>query len=101
MILSGREIISQGLIRNIQNLTHQQQSCDIDLTLRQISRWTSAVTLDFDNTKRQAAKISTLPFDTKNNTVTLKQGAYLVDFNETIKTPKNALAQIFPHSTLW
>ena len=101
MILSGLEITARQLVRNLRHVAQQQQPCGIDLTLRQLSKWTSAATIDFDNAKRQAAKTASLPFDKISHTITLQQGAYLIDFNETIKVPLNYMAQIFPRSSLW
>ncbi|KAJ5628430.1 hypothetical protein N7490_010658 [Penicillium lividum] len=96
MILPGLEIASRNLVRNIR--LAQQQPCGIDLTLNKISQWNSAAILDFDNTKRKAAKVSSLPF---NETITLQPGAYLVEFNETVKIPLNCMASVFPRSSLW
>lgn len=102
MILSGREIITRQLVQNLRQIAQQQQPCGIDLTLRQISKWTSAATIDFDNTNRQAAKTSILPFSQgQGQAITLPPGAYLVDFNETVKVPLNCMASVFPRSSLW
>jgi len=101
MILSGLEIVTRHLVRNLRNIAQQQQPCGVDLTLRQVSKWTSAATVDFDNTKRQAAKISSLHFDNTSHTITLEPGAYLVDFNETFQIPRNCMASVFPRSSLW
>jgi dUTP pyrophosphatase len=101
MILSGLETVTRQLVRNLRHVAQQQQPCGIDLTLRQVSEWTSAATIDFDNTKRQAARISSLPFDNTSHTITLQQGAYLIDFNETVKIPRNCMASVFPRSSLW
>jgi dUTP pyrophosphatase len=101
MILSGREIVARQLVRNLRHLGQQQQPCGVDLTLCQVSEWTSAATIDFDNTKRQAAKIHSLPFDTTNHTITLPPGSYLVDFNEAVQIPRNCMASVFPRSSLW
>ncbi|KAG4437999.1 hypothetical protein IFR05_006500 [Cadophora sp. M221] len=101
MILSGLEIITRQLVRNIRNVAQQQQPCGVDLTLRQISKWTSAAIIDFDNTKRQAAQTSILPFDKTNQSVTLQPGAYLVDFNETVRIPRDCMGSVFPRSSLW
>ncbi|RDI87371.1 hypothetical protein Vi05172_g2629 [Venturia inaequalis] len=100
MILSGVDIVTRQLVRNLRYIT-QQQPCGVDLTLRQISEWTSAATIDFDNTKRQAAKTSILPFDSISHTITLQPGAYLVDFHETVQIPRNCIASLFPRSSLW
>ncbi|PIG81567.1 gamma-glutamyltranspeptidase [Aspergillus arachidicola] len=102
MILSGREIIARKLVQNLRHLPQQQQPCGVDLTLRQVSKWTSAATIDFDNTNRQAAKTSILPFNTNTNqTITLQPGAYLIDFNETVQIPRNCMGSVFPRSSLW
>lgn len=101
MILSGLQIINRQLVRNLQHIGQQQQPCGIDLTLRQVSKWTSAATIDFDNTNRQSAKVTHLPFDHHTQKITLQQGAYLVDFNETVQVPLNCMASVFPRSSLW
>ncbi|GAQ43810.1 dUTPase [Aspergillus niger] len=100
MILSGLEVVTRQLVRNLRGAT-QQQPCGIDLTLRQISKWTSAATIDFDNTKRQAARTSILPFDNTSHAITLPPGAYLVDFNETVYIPRDCMGSIFARSSLW
>jgi len=101
MIVSGIEIITRQLVRNLRSVSQQQQPCGIDLTLRKVSEWTSAATVDFDNTKRQAAKTSILSFDHASRKITLEPGAYLIDFNETVHIPRNCMASVFPRSSLW
>jgi dUTP pyrophosphatase len=71
------------------------------LLLSQVSEWTSAATIDFNNTKRQAAKTSSLPFDNISQAIILQLGAYLIDFNETVQIPQNCMGSIFPRSSLW
>jgi dUTP pyrophosphatase len=75
MILSGLQIVNRQLVRNLQHVIQQQQPCGIDLTLRQVSKWTSAATIDFGNSKRQAAKVLSLPFNDHSQSITLQQGA--------------------------
>ncbi|EED12341.1 dUTPase, putative [Talaromyces stipitatus ATCC 10500] len=105
MILTGRRILTQNFVRSLLQPTHQQQPCGIDLTLRQISKWTSAATIDFSNTQRQAAKTSLLEFTTtafsQEEGIKLEPGAYLVDFNESVRIPLNCMASVFPRSSLW
>ncbi|KFY33324.1 hypothetical protein V494_07737 [Pseudogymnoascus sp. VKM F-4513 (FW-928)] len=101
MILSGLEIVTRQLVRNLRHVAQQQQPCGVDLSLCRVSKWTSAATIDFDNSKRQAAKISDLPFDNMNDKITLPPGAYLIDFNETVQVPRNCMASVFPRSSLW
>lgn len=101
MILSGLELITRHLVRNVRHVAQQQQPCGVDLTLRRVSAWTSAATIDFDNTKRHAARTSAMPFDNTRHTITLQPGAYLIDFNETVHVPRNCMATVFPRSSLW
>jgi dUTP pyrophosphatase len=101
MILSGLEVVSRQLVRNLRHIGQQQQPCGIDLTLRRVSKWTSTACIDFDNTKRKAAKTSTVAFDVTSQAITLQPGAYLVDFNETVQIPLNCMGSIFPRSSLW
>jgi dUTP pyrophosphatase len=101
MILSGLEIVTRQLVRNLRHVAQQQQPCGVDLTLRQVSKWTSAATIDFDNSKRQAAQVSHLPFDSTSHTIALQPGAYLIDFNETVQIPRKCMASVFPRSSLW
>lgn len=101
MILSGPTIVARQLVRGMRSVTQQQQPCGIDLTLRSISEWTSAATIDFDNSNRKAARTSAMSFSHPGQTTTLQPGAYLVDFNETVKIPRDCMASIFPRSSLW
>jgi dUTP pyrophosphatase len=100
MIHSGAQIMGKSLVRGVRHTAQQQQPCGIDLTLKTISQWTSNATLDFDNTKREAAQRSEIPFDAQDR-ITLHPGAYLVDFNETVKVPCDCMATMFPRSSLW
>ncbi|PLN74649.1 dUTPase-like protein [Aspergillus taichungensis] len=100
MVLTGLEVVTRQLVRNLRGAT-QQQPCGVDLTLRQISEWSSAATIDFDNTNRQGAKASSLSFDENTHGITLYPGAYLVDFNETVQVLWTCMGSIFPRSSLW
>ncbi|KAJ5558884.1 dUTPase [Penicillium sp. DV-2018c] len=100
MILTRLDLVTRQLVRNLRGAT-QQQPCGVDLTLRQISKWTSTATIDFDNTKRRAAKASSLSFHSTSHAIKLNPGPYLVDFNETVQVPRTCMASIFPRSSLW
>jgi dUTP pyrophosphatase len=103
MILSGLEIVTRSLVRNLRNVVQQQQPCGVDLTLRQVSQWKSPATIDFDNTHRKGADTSLIPFSSSvdSQSITLQPGAYLIDFNETVKIPLDCMATLFPRSSLW
>ena len=38
MILSGLEIVTRQLVRDLRQLTQQQQPCGVDITLRRVSK---------------------------------------------------------------
>ena len=100
-MLSGISIVRREIVRGLRSVTQQLQPCGVDLSLRRVLAWTSAATIDFDNSRRQAADTSELGFTSKTDTVKLTQGAYLVEFNETVKIPLDCMGQVFVRSSLW
>jgi dUTP pyrophosphatase len=42
-----------------------------------------------------------MPFDEKTSSLILPSGAYLVEFNETVHIPLDAMGQLFVRSSLW
>lgn len=129
MILPGRSIIPR-IIGNVRSAKIQAQPCGVDLTLKRIKTWTSPGSVDFDNSLRVNASTVEVPFTRQdeqlqnlpaqshltlsNNppmfkkdmygsqeSVMLKPGAYLVEFNETVDTPLSLMGQIFVRSSLF
>ncbi|KAM4066493.1 dUTPase domain-containing protein [Hirsutella rhossiliensis] len=105
-MLTGASIVKRELVRNLLSATQQLQPCGVDLSLRRVLRWTSPATVDFDNARRQAAATAELPFrdqgaGTGTGSVALAQGAYLVEFNETVHVPLDCMGQVFVRSSLW
>lgn len=88
-------------MRNLQSALQQQQPCGVDLSLRRVLTWTSPATIDFDNSHRQAANTSELRFDKETESIKLRQGAYLVELNETVSVPLDYMGQVFVRSSLW
>lgn len=101
MLLSGASIVNQGIVRNLKSALQQLQPCGVDLSLRRVLTWTSPAIIDFDNSNRQAANTSELRFDKETETIKLRQGAYLVEFNETVSVPLDYMGQVFVRSSLW
>lgn len=93
--------MKREIVRNLRSATQQVQPCGVDLSLRRVLTWTSAATIDFDNSRRQAAETSEVRFTSKTETVKLSRGAYLVEFNETVKIPLDCMGQVFVRSSLW
>jgi dUTP pyrophosphatase len=88
LMLSGWKIITLGLVQNLQNSEKQVQPAGIDFTLKRLATLESAGIIDFDNTKRVLPRYQLIKFE-NNGTVGLQQGAYLVEFNETVSLPNN------------
>lgn len=88
-------------MRGLRSVTQRLQPCGVDLTLHRVLAWTSPATIDFDNSRRQAAGTSELRLSSKTETVNLTQGAYLVEFNETVRIPLDCMGQVFVRSSLW
>ncbi|KAG6016167.1 hypothetical protein E4U54_002163 [Claviceps lovelessii] len=100
-MLSGSSIVKQSIVRNLRSASHQLQPCGVDLSLRRILTWTSPATIDFNNFHRRAADTNELHFNIEPETIKLPQGAYLVEFNESVSVPLDCMGQIFVRSSLW
>ncbi|KAK4110360.1 dUTPase-like protein [Canariomyces notabilis] len=90
MLLAGTAILKRGIVRNLLSVHQQVQPCGIDVSLRQVLQWTSRPVIDFDNSRRQSASTSKLPFR-----------LYLVEFNETVHIPLDCMGPLFVRSSLW
>ncbi|KAJ5120854.1 uncharacterized protein N7515_010242 [Penicillium bovifimosum] len=104
MILPGRSLIT-SIIRNVQHPKLQVQPCGVDLTLKRVLKWTSPSIIDLDNQHRQTAATEEIPFTAhdgaKEPYLDLAKGSYLVEFNETVSVPLDAMGQIFVRSSLF
>ena len=88
-----------NLIRNYQDLNIQMQPNGFDMTLATISKFTNRGKIDFDNSERILANTKIIPFN-KTGWLKLKQGSYLITFNEIVKMPLNIMALGKPRSSL-
>ncbi|KAN0110607.1 putative dUTP diphosphatase Dut [Hyaloscypha variabilis] len=111
MILPGRAVILQNIVRNVRSAPIQTQPCGIDLTLKRVLTFTSPGLIDFTNMHRKTADTSVIPFGNSSNppnspnpdeaSIDLPHGAYLIEFNETVSVPRDLMGQIFVRSSLW
>jgi dUTP pyrophosphatase len=62
MIIPGRVAGARKIISNLYSPSHQTQPCGVDLALKRVMTWSSAGTIDFDNTHRKSAKTVEVPF---------------------------------------
>ena len=85
------------------------QPCGIDLSLKQVLGWKSAGVVDFDNVYRKTSATAEIPFQKaarqlegeELESLHLAPGAYLIEFNETVDTPLDAMGQLFVRSSLF
>jgi dUTP pyrophosphatase len=116
MILPGRTLLNQNIVRNLRSPATQSQPCGIDLTLKRILTFTSPGSIDFSNSGRKVAETVPLPFRTSIENsqsplvhepanpeaqfIDLASGSYLVEFNEIVDVPLDLMGQIFVRSSL-
>ena len=102
-MLPGTAVIQREIVRNLLSVQQQVQPCGVDVSLRKVLRWTSRPTINFDNSRRQSAGTSELPFGGEGGAgpVVLPQGSYPVEFNETVHIPLDCMGQLFVRSPLW
>jgi len=90
------------------------QPCGIDLSLKRVLGWKSAGVVDFDNVYRKTSATTQIPFQKlhianehapsqsqSEESLHLAPGAYLIEFNETVDTPLDAMGQLFVRSSLF
>jgi dUTP pyrophosphatase len=80
-------------------LDEQLQPNGIDLTVREVSAFSSPGAIAVANEGRELSALSPLPFDGKG-WLELKPGAYLVTFNEVVSLPHDVMALGRPRSSL-
>ncbi|EFQ98629.1 deoxyuridine 5'-triphosphate nucleotidohydrolase [Nannizzia gypsea CBS 118893] len=112
MILPGHALVSRKIIQGLISPSLQIQPCGVDLTLKRVLTWTSAGSVDLNNSHRQTASTKEIPFTTINcsshsggehhdEALELPPGSYLVEFNETVSVPLDVMGQLFVRSSLF
>lgn len=76
----------------------QYQPAGIDITLKEVCRFSSPGRIDFDNSGRRISEVEALEYE--NDEVHLKPGAYKVIFNEYVRMPPDTAALCLPRSSL-
>jgi len=87
------------LVEQAVEIGAQVQPNGVDLTLRDVARYTSAGTADFSNASRELPSTDVLPYRPAG-TLHLDPGAYFVTFNEVVNLPKDLAALGRTRSTL-
>lgn len=87
------------LIEEAFNIDDQLQPNGVDLTVREVSSFSSSGNLTQSNDGRVLSKTAPLVFDSHGG-VDLMPGAYLITFNEIVNLPANIMALARPRSSL-
>ena len=107
MIISGQTALKRAILTNLIDPTLQAQPCGIDVTLKGVFKWTGAGALDFSNALRRTPATEEIPFqiDTTQTSrpsfVSMPEGSYLVEFNERLDTPLDAVGHVYARSSLF
>ncbi len=96
MFLSGDKIIE--FISDYIDKSKQVQPNGVDLTVQKIFTFNTYGLIDFDNSERKLPDYSEVPLD--GEWYILKQGAYLVRYNEIVEVPHGHVGILLPRSTL-
>ncbi|HID72863.1 TPA: deoxyuridine 5'-triphosphate nucleotidohydrolase [Candidatus Micrarchaeota archaeon] len=96
MILPKQHLQSANVMERLHE--SQYQPAGIDITLKEVCRFSNAGKIDFDNRERKISDVESLVYE--NEEVHLAPGAYKVIFNEYVKIPGNVAALCLPCSSL-
>lgn len=102
MILSKEEILERikrdNLLEEFLDLEKQAQPASFDLTLREVCELKSVGQIDFSNQERKLPNLSKVK--STKGWIKLKQGCYLITFNEIVNMPNDLMAFLRPRSSL-
>ncbi len=105
MILNKKDIelrlsSNPPMVSNLIDKNIQLQTTGLDLTIKNISRWTSAGHLDFDNSKRKLSSKYTLISMKVNGESYLAPGCYQIELNELFNMPLDVAGVTISRSSL-
>lgn len=87
------------LIKGMVKMEEQLQPNGIDLTVREVSSFSSRGNITETNEGRELSKITPVLFE-EHGGVDLPPGPYLITFNEIVSLPSNVMALARPRSSL-
>ncbi|MEZ5334191.1 MAG: deoxyuridine 5'-triphosphate nucleotidohydrolase [Methanolobus sp.] len=96
-----RELIGNEvpLVEKMIDTETQLQPNSVELTLKNIEKFSNSGAVDFDNSERETPSTEPVDFDEKGWAV-LEQGVYKITFNEIVNIPLDLAAIARPRSTL-
>jgi len=92
-------IETQQLISGYIDLDKQLQPAGFDLSLKEVHTYWGAGAIDFDNKERKLAPTRQLKPDDKGWYI-LREGCYMIVYNEAVKMPLNVVALARSRSTI-
>lgn len=96
-ILTPRDLF--GVVRGLIDPIEQIQSAGIDLTVKQIERFSTVGKLAINNNERILPQTELVELD-QENYYFLQPGGYIVRYNEIVHVPPDAAGVILPRSSL-
>ncbi len=89
---------SDTIVKEYIDSNTQSQIAGFDLSIKELIELQDGGIIDFDNTKRNIPEHKTIPpVDGKWE---IKLGGYLVQYNEVVEVPLNAIGIVLPRSSL-
>jgi len=98
MAIPKDHLIGGNLVREFIDAV-QFQPAGVDLTLSKVFRYSSAGRVDFDNRERKLSDTEEVEYD-EGEYVFLPKGSYKVRYNEVVSVPEDAVAFVYPRSSL-
>jgi dUTP pyrophosphatase len=92
-------IKTQQLISGYIDIDKQLQPAGFDLSLKEVHTYWGAGAIDFDNRERKLAPTRQLKPD-DNGWYILREGCYMIVYNEAVKMPLNVVALARSRSTI-
>lgn len=97
-VLTGKMVAKY--ITGMVNEITQVQPCGVDLTVGTIVEFNGSGHIDFTNKKRSLPLVKVVSNNHFENSWLLKQGNYLITFNETVEIPAGCMGECWPRSSL-
>lgn len=97
-VLTGSQILSQGIVNELIDPSKQVQPCGVDLTASKIEMYKSEGVIDFDNSQRKLPRLE--ESGTFQGAWHLTPGAYLITLNEVVSVPPDCMGMARPRSSL-
>jgi len=96
-VLTGKEIIKMGIVKELKNIVEQVQPAGVDLTLEDVEKFVTKLTLDANNV--ELSKVEKIN-PSEDGFYELAPGAYKINYSEIVSIPEDCVGLVFPRSSL-